>query len=173
MVCLFRLLSPPLQFGLQDWILIWSGNDAPCGVWTYGEGDLRQVSFPCLVTLICWIPHLCLVTSDLSGYTLSSSIYVRLMAVWDLRSESSSTTKTYTWTLCLFQLIYQISLWSDFPWRTFKYADYIWVDLHCWRFYCKIVELDSQLARGLGEANGLPWWFWLLISDPEAWWFLW
>ena len=57
---------------------------------------------------------------------IHSSIYVRLMAVWDLRSESSSTTKTCTWTSCLFQLIYQISLWSDFPWRNFKYADYIW-----------------------------------------------
>ena len=31
-VCLFNLLWPPLQFSLQDWISIWSRNEAPYGV---------------------------------------------------------------------------------------------------------------------------------------------
>jgi len=32
----------------------------------------------------------------------------------------------------------------------------------------------GKLVRGLGEANGLTWWFWLLISDPdEAWYLIW
>ena len=97
-------------------------------------------------------------TSDLSGYTLSSSIYVRLMAVWDLRSESSSTTKTYTWTPCLFQLFTRFHYGLTFLEETLSMLIIFgpFIDLHCWRFYCKIVELDSQLARGLGEANGLP-----------------
>jgi len=130
MVCLFHLISPPLQFGLQDWISIWSGNEAPCGVWTYGEGDSRQVSFPCLVTLVYWIPHLCLVTPDLSGYTLSSSIYVRLMAVWGLHSGWRNLLQPQKLTPGLhacFNWFPRFHYGLTFLEETFKYADYIWV----------------------------------------------
>lgn len=140
-----------------DLDLAWTWSSLWC-ITVWWRGLLRQVSFPCLVTLIYWIPHLCLVTSDLSGYTLSSLIYVCLMAVWELRSGWRSLPRPQK---------LKPGLHACFNWfPRFHYGLIFleetismpvifgpFIDLHYWRFYCKIVELGSQSALGLGESK--------------------